>query len=173
MKLVMGYNLLFLTPQTYHHWKIRRIDWSRAYRVFMMCGMLPYSDKRKQLTNHPNKEKVMFLDWTYHILLPFQVWSRYTHPAERYLSQDIIILHWCQCTWQTHFAHLQEPSFSRVASFCQSMAEWFCWEPEGHFCCMKSLAFLALNWTSLNSINALLVLRRQYCHCSRWELEGH
>ena len=29
---------------------------------------------------------------------------------------------WCQCTWQTHFAHLWEMSFSRVASFCQSMA---------------------------------------------------
>ena len=29
-----------------------------------------------------------------------------------------MILHWCQCTWQTHFAHLWEMSFSRVASFC-------------------------------------------------------
>ena len=28
-------------------------------------------------------------------------------------------MHWCQCTWQTHFACLQEMSFSRVASFCQ------------------------------------------------------
>jgi len=27
-------------------------------------------------------------------------------------------MHWCQCTWQTHFANLQEMSFSRVASFC-------------------------------------------------------
>ena len=29
---------------------------------------------------------------------------------------------WCQCTWQTHFDHLREKSFSRVASFCQSTA---------------------------------------------------
>ena len=33
-----------------------------------------------------------------------------------------MILHWCQCMWQTHFAHLREMSFSRVASFCQSTA---------------------------------------------------
>ena len=38
------------------------------------------------------------------------------------INQGIMILHWCQCTWQTHFAHLQEMSFSRVASFCQSTA---------------------------------------------------
>ena len=33
-----------------------------------------------------------------------------------------MILHWCQCTWQTHFAPLRKMSFSRVASFCQSTA---------------------------------------------------
>ena len=33
-----------------------------------------------------------------------------------------MILHWCQCTWQTHSAHLREISFSRVASCCQSRA---------------------------------------------------
>ena len=38
----------------------------------------------------------------------------------------IMILHWCQCTWQTHFAHLREMSFSRVASFCQSTAVGLC-----------------------------------------------
>ena len=32
---------------------------------------------------------------------------------------DIITLHWWQCTWQTHFAHLLEMSFSNVASFCK------------------------------------------------------
>ena len=70
----------------------------------------------------PKSGVLMFLEWTYHVLLPVQVLSRNTHPAERYLSQDIMILHWCQCTWQTHFAHLREISFSRVASFCQSGA---------------------------------------------------
>ena len=40
------------------------------------------------------------------------------------LSQDIMILHWWQCTWQTHFAYLREISFSRVASFSQSMAKF-------------------------------------------------
>ena len=69
----------------------------------------------------PKSEKVMFVDWTWHILLPFRVLSRDTHPAERYLYQDIMILHWCQCTWQTHFAHLREISFPRVASFCPAV----------------------------------------------------
>ena len=32
--------------------------------------------------------------------------SRNTHPAGRYLSEDVMILHRCQCTWQTHFANL-------------------------------------------------------------------
>ena len=39
-----------------------------------------------------------------------------------YLSQDIMILHWCQCTWQTYFANLREMSFSRVAPFCHCTA---------------------------------------------------
>ena len=89
----------------------------------MLATILPYSDKREQVTNHPSLRK-MFLDWTSNILLPIRVWSRNTHPAERYLSQDIMIIHWCQCkcTWHTHFAHLWEITFSRVASFCQSTA---------------------------------------------------
>ena len=64
------------------------------------------------------------LDWTWHILhiLPLQVWNRNTQPSERYLSQDTMIWHWYQCMWHTHFAHLREMSFSRVASFCQSTA---------------------------------------------------
>ena len=36
-----------------------------------------------------------------------------------------MILHRCQCTWQTHFAHLRKMSFSRVASFCQSGADLY------------------------------------------------
>ena len=56
----------------------------------------------------PESEKVMFLDWTYTILLVYQVWIRNIQPAERYLSQVIPILRWCQCTWQTHFAHLRK-----------------------------------------------------------------
>ena len=44
-----------------------------------------------------------------------RVWSRNTHPAERYWSQDMVLLHWCQCTWLTHFAHLREMSLSRVS----------------------------------------------------------
>ena len=35
----------------------------------------------------PKSEKVMFLYWTRHILLPLRVWSRNTPPAERYLSR--------------------------------------------------------------------------------------
>ena len=53
--------------------------------------LLPYFDKTMQVTNHPN---ICFLDWTL---------SRNTYPAERYSSQDIMILYWCQCKWQTHF----------------------------------------------------------------------
>ena len=65
---------------------------------------------------------VFRLDLIAYMLLPFRVWSRNTHPAERYLSQDIMTLHWCQCTWQTHLLIIYEMSFSRLASFCQRMA---------------------------------------------------
>ena len=64
---------------------------------------------QKEATDKSTKsEKVTFLDWpcNWHILLPFWVWSRNTPPAERYSSQDIMVLH-CQCTRQTHFANLR------------------------------------------------------------------
>ena len=35
-----------------------------------------------------------------------------THPAERYLIYDIMILYWCQCKWQIHFC-----SFMRNITF--------------------------------------------------------
>ena len=78
--------------------------------------VLPYSDKRKQVTITQIWDSYIFrLDLAYYSHSEFG--SRNAHPAERYLSQDIMILYWCQCTWQTHFAHLWEMSFSRVASF--------------------------------------------------------
>ena len=33
-----------------------------------------------------------------------------------------MIWHWCQCKWQTDFAHLWEISLSWLAAFCQSKA---------------------------------------------------
>ena len=80
----------------------------------------------------PKSQKVMSLDWTKHILLPFRVWSRNTHPAERYLSQDIMPLHWCHCTWQTHVLliyekfHFQELlPFVRVRQkSCHTVTPW-------------------------------------------------
>ena len=43
---------------------------------FLMSTILPYSDKRKQLTNHPNLRKWCFLDWTWHVLLLFyEFWT--------------------------------------------------------------------------------------------------
>ena len=92
--------------------------------TFSMARCTALLRQKEATDKSPKSEKVMFLDWTEDILLPFWVWSRNTHPAERYLIQDMI-LHWCQCTWQTHFAHLREMSFSRVASFCQSTAVQF------------------------------------------------
>ena len=51
----------------------------------------------------------------------FQVWNRNTPPAERYLSHDIPILHWCQCTWQTHFAHYFTRNFIFKSCFLLSV----------------------------------------------------
>ena len=62
-------------------------------RKELITSVLPNTDKRKQVTNHQNLTILMFLDWTWHVLLPGRVLSRNTHPAKRYLSQDIMILH--------------------------------------------------------------------------------
>ena len=69
------------------------------------------------------------------------------HPVQRYLSQDIMILHWCKCTWQTHFAHLRNMSFSRVASLCQV---WHSTFP---------------NWTFHSAIS-IMRMRTQLAHLS-------
>ena len=50
-------------------------------------------------------------------------------------------LHWCKCTWQTHFAHLPEISFSRVASFCQSTAT-----PVSFFFCFGENGWKSSSW---------------------------
>ena len=53
-----------------------------------------------------------------------------THPAifkrDMLGIKDIMIFHWCQWKWQTHFALLQELSLLSLASFCHSRAE-LCW----------------------------------------------
>ena len=83
-----------------------------AFNVsFMMYG-LSYFGKRKQVTYH-----LILSYWCFCILpsvLFFQaflglglrgqiLWIN-TQPAKRYVRWDIIILHWHQCKWQTHFA---------------------------------------------------------------------
>ena len=92
----------------WNHANITKPSWSPC----MHCHsgtMLPYSDKRKQVTNHQNLRK-----WCFYIRLSmFYFQSKFW--AETLillkdiflLSQDIMIFHWCQCTWQTHFAHLR------------------------------------------------------------------
>ena len=43
----------------------------------------------------------------------------------------------------------------------------FCWEPEGRYHCTASMVtstLLVLNWTWLDSVNALLALSRRYAH---------
>ena len=47
-----------------------------------------------------------------------------THPAERYVRCDIMIIHWHQWKWQIHSALLQEISLLSLPSFCQSRAEY-------------------------------------------------
>ena len=121
----------------------------------------------------PKSEKVILLDWTWHILRPFQVWSRNTHPAERYLIQDIMILHWCQCTWQTNFAHLREMSFSRVASFCQSTAVQFCLA-SSRWKNVNVDAVVTLNAYTPSKMNALLHaswehFRQHAFMCDMWK----
>ena len=39
-----------------------------------------------------------------------------------FMHKDIMIFHWRQWKWQTHFAFLQEISLLSLASFCQSRA---------------------------------------------------
>ena len=80
--------------------------------VWILC--VPLHTACPTLTKGSNRQitqiwesDVFRLDLAYSIL-PFRVWSKKIHPAEKYLSQDIMILHWCQCTCQTHFAHLRE-----------------------------------------------------------------
>ena len=51
-----------------------------------------------------------------------EVWAE-TLILLKHLSTDIMILHWCQCTWQTDSARWWEMSFSRVASFCHRRAD--------------------------------------------------
>ena len=69
-----------------------------------------------------------------------QIWENYVFRLDLTYSSSIPILeqkhsscwkifkskhhdnYWYQWTWQTHFAHLREISFSRVGSFCQSTA---------------------------------------------------
>ena len=54
---------------------------------------------------------------------------RNTHPTKRYVRYDIMIFHWRQCKWQTHFALLREMSLLSLASFCQIRAEMSLMEP--------------------------------------------
>ena len=87
--------------------------------------ILPYSDKRKQVTNRQNLRKWCLKIGLSMLYFQFRVLSTNTHSAERFSSQDIMTLHRCQCTCVTHFSHWREMPFStsRVASFCQSSAE--------------------------------------------------
>ena len=42
------------------------------------------------------------------------------HAETLILLRDVImIFHWCQCKWQTHFALLREMSLLSLASFCK------------------------------------------------------
>ena len=94
------------------------------FRLATPRTTLPYSDKRKQLTNHPNLSKWCFrLELAYSTSIP-SLEQKHSSCWKIFKSRYnvLMILHWCQCTWQTHLAHLREMSFSRVASFCQCAA---------------------------------------------------
>ena len=91
------------------------------------CPSAQYSDKRKQLTNHPNLRKWCFqiqMDLAYSTSIP-SLEQETLILLKDILSQDVMILHdvnvhdW----WQYTFcSFLWEISFSRVASFCQCTA---------------------------------------------------
>ena len=85
--------------------------------------ILPYFGKRKQVTYHPNlsywcfhnSHNELFFQAKFHaetLILLRDIYVRY----------DIMIFHWRQCKWQTHFALLREMSLLSLASFCQIRA---------------------------------------------------
>ena len=127
----MGFQVSLLNPTS-----ARSANWTHKspqrvglnyYQITLQSGCqvltitLPNSDKRKQVTNHPNLSK-----WWFYIglsILYFQSeFGAETLILLRDICQNIMLLHWCRWTWQTHFAQLREMLFSRVASFCQSTA---------------------------------------------------
>ena len=57
-------------------------------------------------------------------LLPGQILCTNTHAAKRYVMQDIMIFHWCQWKWQTHFALLQEMSLQMVTCFLAKVGQY-------------------------------------------------
>ena len=94
--------------------------WKLLIALFKVpnTGALTVLFWQKEASDKSSKSEIlMLLDWTSHVLLLGRVWSRYTHPAYRYLRQDIMILHWCQCKWQTHFPHLQKHHFIDLLPF--------------------------------------------------------
>ena len=72
--------------------------------------ILPYFGKRKQVTYHPN---LSF--WCFHNLHNELFFQAKFHAETLILLRDIckiilMIFHWRQCKWQTHFALLREMS---------------------------------------------------------------
>ena len=90
---------------------------------------------QKEASDIPSKaELLMFSYCSQCALLPGWILCINTHPAKRYVRQDIVIFHWRQWKWQTDYALLQQISLLSLASFCQIRAVYFVGlEPEGHW----------------------------------------
>ena len=87
--------------------------------------ILPYFGKRKQVTYHPNLSYWCFHNSHNELFFQAKFHAETLILLFRYVRYAIMIFHWRQCKWQTHFALLREISLLSLASFCQIRAEYW------------------------------------------------
>ena len=127
--------------------KNTKAEWSKWKNIaFPSHGTISAPLWQKEASDKsPKSEKVVFFRLDLACSTSNLSFEQKHSSCWKILSQDIMILHWCQCTWQTHFANLREISFSSVASLFVIVGQICSWTNVGNFTMLKCVEYYRLS----------------------------